>query len=482
MPITPQGFEARRFTDIVEEINSDQKATIDSSLDTDPSTLLGTITSIFAASISDQEELVQAVADNFNIDKAEGTHLDDLVALVGITRLTAAPTSGRLEVTGDNLTAVPIGTEFSDGTNTFQSTIATVLAENQCTQVLYTLDTVVVGADYTITINNTTYSYTASVSDTVDTIFEALESDINTDSGNVFATASYDSDINVLTLDTNQLLVTLSIISSSLFTINSLTGVVFIENVVDGPVEVAADTVTSLVDPVTGISTVNNPIALNTGRLDESDEELRARQALSVRRAGTATVPAIRATLLELEGVTDVDVIENTLTVPDTEGRPGKSYEVVITGGVSTDIAQTIFDTKPAGVETYGDFLNIVNYEGTDYAVYFSRPVAVYIWAQIDYTLYDEEMFPANGEQGIADAFVEYGDSLNNDDDVIPKRSYQTIYSNVAGIEDLVVNIASSTSPTLAPNPSEYQEVTIPIGAKELAVFDTSRVEVNLTS
>lgn len=481
MPITAQGFEARRFSEIVETINTNQRANIASDLNTSPDTLLGALTAIFAASISDQEELLAATADNFNIDKAEGTHLDDLVALVGISRLDAAPTSGRLEATGANLTNIPVGTEFSDGTNTFRSTSATILAENQCIRAVYTLDTVITGTEYSLTINNVRYSYTAVAGNTSNIILLQLANMINEDTSNVSSSATYNSVANSLTVSTSQTLVNLSIIPSSFLITNDITGVVFIENTVNGPVEVAAGAVTTIRSSVTGLNSVTNPIPLNTGRVAETDEQLRARQAISVRMAGTATVPAIQAALLEVEGVTDADVIENTSTTSDTEGRPGKSYEVVVTGGVSTDIAQTIFNTKPAGIQTYGDFRNIVTFGGTDYEVFFSRPVSVYIWAQIDYTLYDEEAFPPNGEQGIANAFVQFGSELNNNDDVIPKRSYRNIYSSVSGIDDLTVRIASSTSPTTPPADGAYSETTIPISARQLAVFDASRVTVSLS-
>lgn len=482
MPITNEGFEARRFSEIVEDINTDQKTTIASDLDTTPETLLGTLTSIFAAAVSDQEELLQAVADNLNIDKADGTFLDDLTALVGISRLQAAPTTGRLEAKGNLLTVIHTGNQFSDGTNTFQSTASLTLSENQCTNVVYSIPSVTQGLDYNLVINSLTYSYTAQAGDTVDEVFEFLEEVINSDTSNTFATASYNSVDSLLTVTTDQLLVNLSMSSSSTISVSEVTGVVFIENIVEGPVVVAANAVTSIVDAITGLTSVSNPVALNTGRNLETDEELRARQSTAVRKAGTATVPAIQATLLEVEGVTDVDVIENTSLETDTNGRPGKSYEVVITGGVSTDIAQTIFDTKPAGIQTYGDFLNIVTFEGEDYTVFFSRPVDVYIWAEIEYTLYDEEMFPSEGEQGIADAFVEFGSGLDNGIDVIPKRSYKNIYNGVEGIDDLTVKVASTSSPAITPDPTDYAEVTIPILAKQLAVFDTSRVTVSLST
>lgn len=480
MPITSNGFEAKRYQTIVNEINSDQKTNIASDVDVTPESLLGTITAIFSAAISSQEELAQSVADSFNIDKAECKYLDDLVALVGLSRLSESPTVGRLVCTGADLTVVPINNQFSDGTNQFQSTESLVLSENQCVGAVYTLSSVTSGNTYSIKINSTTYSYVALVSDAVDDVMSNLESQINSDINNVFATATYNTDNNKLTVESSQLLVPMLLLSSNEFLVDSVSSVVQIENLVVGPVEVEANTVTTISDAVTGLVSVTNPLPLNTGRNDETDEELRFRHSQTVISTGTATVPSIKAALSQVEGVTAVDIVENTSTVPDQEGRPGKSYECVVTGGSSVDIAQTIFDTKPAGVETYGSLFNLVEFDGFKYSVYFSRPVPIYIWALIEYDIYDEEVFPINGEDGIRDAFVSFGETLGNGVDVIPKRFYKNIYDSVSGINNITVKIAATTSPAITPSPSAYLEVTIPISAKQVSSFDNSRVTVSL--
>ena len=70
MPLTPQGFTAKRFTDILSDINDELIQSLAADLNTSPDTLYGVLMNIIVSAISDQEELAQAVSDQFNLDKA----------------------------------------------------------------------------------------------------------------------------------------------------------------------------------------------------------------------------------------------------------------------------------------------------------------------------------------------------------------------------------------------------------------------------
>lgn len=475
MPITANGFELKKFVDIVSEINEDQINNLAADLNVSPDTVIGVITNIFASAISDQEELNQATNDNFSIDKAEGKWLDDLVALVGIQRLTESPTKGNLIVTAEEGTVIPSGSRFSDGTNTLVSNQSVTISQGKCVEVTYSLPQVVEGINYTVRVAATTYGYVAQFGDGPEEVFSALETALAND---ILVNAVYDPIGVTLTLSVKQDLSSVALLGSNKFVIDQVKSLVFVENNVNGPIKIEAETVTSLLDVVTGFISVTNPFSLVTGRLNETDEELRARQRESTRIAGTATIPAIKAALLQLEGVTSVDIVENNKITADSEGRPPKSYECIVTGGSLTDIANTLFNTKPAGIETYGDILGLASFENVTYAVYFSRPVPVYAWVRVEYSLYDEEQFPLDGENGIKDAVVEFGNSLGNDEDIIPKRFYKAIYDNVAGINNLNVYIAVSNSPTEEPPTEQFVQTKTPISVKQFASFDSSRVVV----
>lgn len=83
-----------------------------------------------------------------------------------------------------------------------------------------------------------------------------------------------------------------------------------------GPIAVPYNTLTEIVTPIAGWTSLTNLDAGITGRDRETDEELRARRERSLSRLGAATVEAIRSRLLqEVDGVTSVTIFENvTLT------------------------------------------------------------------------------------------------------------------------------------------------------------------------
>lgn len=82
------------------------------------SSVLGQILDVHAASISDLDDLAQAVYDAFNLDNAEGVSLDNLAALVGLTRKAATYSTATLTLGGTPTTVIAAGkrARVPDGT------------------------------------------------------------------------------------------------------------------------------------------------------------------------------------------------------------------------------------------------------------------------------------------------------------------------------------------------------------------------------
>jgi hypothetical protein len=95
---------------------------------------------------------------------------------------------------------------------------------------------------------------------------------------------------------------------------------------------------------------------------------------------------------------------------------------------------------------------------------------------EIDYTKYDEEAFSATGEQGIKDAALAYGNTLNIGVDVIPQRFFGNIFGNVQGLSSLVIRISSSLDEL---SWSSFTTSPIAVGRKENSSFDITRIVVN---
>jgi uncharacterized phage protein gp47/JayE len=82
-------------------------------------------------------------------------------------------------------------------------------------------------------------------------------------------------------------------------------------------------------------------------------------------------------------------VVGNTtgLTINVSYGLPGKSFEIIVEGGATVDIANAILGSKPAGIETYGDITTTVfNAQGMPYNISFSNPIQVPIYVTINLT------------------------------------------------------------------------------------------------
>ena len=337
------------------------------------------------------------------------------------------------------------------------------------------------------------------------------------------------------------------------------------------PIAAPINTLTEILTPISGWNSINNPKAGVTGRLIETDAELRIRRNNSIRLLGVGTVESIRARLLQqVPYVTSAYIFENrtmtqdpidivlnqdlvpgntitivfntiqtlpvvtfatshldtmeaiaivlanqpqiasavvggvanrTITVSMKEaaevaittfsvsggasqatavlkgGRLAKSFEAVIEGGSDADVANKIWTTKPAGIQTFGNTsFTITDSQGEQQIINFSRPTPIYIWVAVALTLYPEETFPPNGQDLVADAINSYGNSLGIGVDVLLQRVLAQIFT-VSGIASGVMQIAATNGPGDSPL---YGTADIPIQENEIAVFDLSRITVTV--
>ena len=148
-----------------------------------------------------------------------------------------------------------------------------------------------------------------------------------------------------------------------------------------GAVEVAAGALNRIVTVVAGWDSISNATAGIVGRDRETDAELRARMAESYAINGTGYVDAIRANLANLEGVIDVEVLENSTNLTVTKygiAIDPHSIAVSIVGGEDSAVAEIIYRRKDAGCGTTGAY--VVSYFDPSYnATYhysITRPVS----------------------------------------------------------------------------------------------------------
>jgi uncharacterized phage protein gp47/JayE len=238
---------------------------------------------------------------------------------------------------------------------------------------------------------------------------------------------------------------------------------------------VLANTVVNIDTPITGWGSVNNDLDAITGTDEETDVELRARRQRSVARDAQAVIEAILAAVANIPGVTQTVVLENDTNVTNSDGLPPHSFQVIAVGGVDEEIAQAIWLKKPAGILSFGSTsLDILDSQGLPHTISFSRPVSIDIYVTVTLTAFAD--YPANGDELIKDAIVDYaegrlieGRGFSLADDVIYTRLYTPINS-VQGHEIDSLKIGTTPNPT--------GEVNIPIGADQLSRFLVSNITV----
>lgn len=156
---------------------------------------------------------------------------------------------------------------------------------------------------------------------------------------------------------------------------------------VPGPFVANAGTLTVIGTPTIGWTAVTNAADAAQGLAADTDATLRAKRALELLGEGSGDLDAIRAAVLQVGGVIQCFVYENTSLVTDATGLPAKAFRVVIWDGTSpaasnNAVAQAIWNSKPAGVLSYGTTASgvAVDSSGTNRTILFDRAQQVPIY------------------------------------------------------------------------------------------------------
>lgn len=236
-----------------------------------------------------------------------------------------------------------------------------------------------------------------------------------------------------------------------------------------GPIQALAETLNQIITTVPGWTRVDNALDATKGVNAETDPAFRIRRIAALLGSGSATVNAIRGSLLTLAGVIAASVFENVTDVIDGSGRPPHSVHAIVSGGADQDILDDIFDKKSAGIETFGTTSGtVVDSQGNNHTVYFSRPTLVSIWIEMDLTV--DADYPADGDAQVELLLIAFGDALEIGEDVIVYPLLMASFASVPGITDVVIRIGTAASPTLDNN--------IIIAATDVADFDSARITI----
>ena len=177
-----------------------------------------------------------------------------------------------------------------------------------------------------------------------------------------------------------------------------------------GAVQVLPNTITMPETIVPGVTAINNPQGVTQqGTDEESDAELKARRRASLGIASRGMISSLRSGLLNIDSVTDCQVIENNTNATSADGVPPHSVWCIVEGGAEPDIGQTIYAQKSDGCGTYGSISVVVNIPDQDPATYyFDRPEAVPLHIQFSCGYFGGGTIDAEGLQNFIAQNLQY--------------------------------------------------------------------------
>jgi len=441
--------------------------------------VLGQMVGVFSKAISDIWQEAENVYYSQYPATAEGTSLDNAVDLIAIVRLPETNTSVTVLATGSESVAIPAGSivKVSETGELFSNPEAGIITQSNALKVIFNVSTVAADVDYRVTLNGNNYTYHSGVSPDPDgsDIAEGLIDEINTNTDGVTATAISGGQFE-LTADDD--ITPFGAYPGSRLTVTSRSSPVTFKAQNAGPVLALALTVDTIVTPISGWSSVSNITDGVTGRNMETDQELRLRRLRSLRILGAASAEAIQARLRQdVANVTDAYVFENRL--PTTvDGRPPHSFEAVVVGGDDQEIAQKLWEIKAAGIQTYGNTTEtIIDSNGFEQEIKFSRPDPVYVWIKAEYTLLDDVTMPDSVIDELKAAILAKGADFSVGDDVIYQQFYAPIYAIAAPYIESVA-ITTATSSTAEGPAGSYTAANVTIDEVEAASFALARITV----
>lgn len=481
--LTPQGLEIKTLSDVINDYEV-QAASIFSDMtlpgdvvDVGPNSALGRIIGVVSPPLAGVWEAIQQVHDSFNPNTATGFALDNIVVLSGINRLPETPTRAQVILEGNVNMAIssPLGKVYSSITQrTFSIVNPVVMSAQAASAIGVAVITATAGAVYTISytidgVNFINTSITATASPTAASILAQLKVAVDAALGATFKSYMKDNRLFVERLDPFQ---TVSFETSINLRIEKVRKPGLVQDDQDGPFPADAFAIDTISVPIVGWDSVINPVPAVTGRLTETDEELRERFRNSKFIISANIIEALIDELKSVPGVTDVQVYENDTDFTNSLGVTPHAFMPIVYGGLPTDIAQAIWENQPTGIGSIGDtVVQIADSQGYIHDIGFKRPTPIPIYMTLDIS--STGGLPGDAIAQIRQNLVDYGrNTYFIGDDVIYSRFYTPINA-VPGHEVNSFKIGTAPSPT--------GQVNIPVAFDQVATFDPANIIITIS-
>lgn len=217
---------------------------------------------------------------------------------------------------------------------------------------------------------------------------------------------------------------------------------------VPGSIGAPIGTVTLILTPTAGWQAVTNASAASPGQPVETDGELRLRQVNAPSLSSQTTVAGIAAALAAIPGVSYGTVYENDGDTTDANGVTPHSIACVVQGGDATVIAQTIYDKKGTGVNTYGTTtINITDITGALRPINFFVPAEIGI--KVGISLYAGANYTTAVANEIKDAVAAFINAMGIGEDLVVNRLFLPALLNGAA-DNMTYEISTLQAAKLA--------------------------------
>lgn len=441
--LTEDGFTVETFEDIRTGMNEQMQSAFGPSIDVSDGAIEGVTIGIVAERLAELWELAEAVVNAGDPDTATGAQQDALCALTGTQRAAAEPSSALLTLTGDDATPVPAGSTAS-----VTGTEAEFSTDEDATLALATA-----------WVAATLYPTVGIFRSNADRVYYLTAAGTSAGSGGPDTT---DEEITDGTCEWRYVGEGLAYATDVPATCTE-----------DGPTVATSGSIVNIETPIGGWNGVMNLTDATLGSDIETSEDLRIRREIELATPGSSPPDAIRAELLDVDGVTAVTVFYNPTDTTDGDGVPPHSVEALVQGGDPQDIGEKLFAAVAAGIGTYGDQtpVTVEDSAGNEWEILYSRPDELLIWVRVDVTK-DPDTFPEDGEDQIKAAIVAYGDAQKAGKNAVAGALAAQVYG-ITGVLEVTVCYIGLADPPIA-------STTIPASTRQLAVYDTSRIAVTL--
>jgi uncharacterized phage protein gp47/JayE len=473
--LTDKGFVIKPFEVILREEREYFRTAFGNDIDLSDTSIEGVYVrnqALKQAQLWEQLGKLYAAGD---VDDSFGVYLDRLTAFVNVQRLPASATRVYECLWAKESTEIPAGHLLRlDSGQTFKITGAATVSRSTLLGFILTVQNIIIGHSYQLQINMTVITYTAIEGDDEEKIRSGIAMAIEAAFPGTFEIQNADDG---LSLHSKTGLEAFSMSSSDVNLEFPLLGFYAVYTAAKtGPIIVSIDALNEIVCKVNGLDSAVNYASGITGRGIESDTELRMNLGTRQKQA-TANEAAIQNEILKVNGVEYARIYSNR-DIVEVSGRPPKSYEAVVVGGDEQEIAETIFEKGPAGIQAFGNITkDVIDSDGSHWNTGFSRPVNKYIWIEIDYSRNSEEDLPIDVINAIQENVIAWGlAALNVGIDFIYQKMFRPVY-DVPGIGFAAVKVAVTKD--LTPPPAEdYSSENVEVGEVEIAVLDKTRINV----